>query len=122
MYQRIAAAAVGMLDRGVTVAAIARHFGVDDQHGRQGDPLVPAAVSAWRHHSIVIASVAGRRRGGPSTGWCSVPARFSSNRRRSRAAASRLRRYPRVRYRLQGELDTMTSGVDVSRSEKLRIR
>ena len=30
VYQRIAAAAVGMRDRGVTVAAIARHFGVDD--------------------------------------------------------------------------------------------
>ena len=30
VYQRIAAEAAGMQDRGVTVAAIARHFGVDD--------------------------------------------------------------------------------------------
>ena len=30
VYQRIAAEAVGMQDQGVTVAAIGRHFGVDD--------------------------------------------------------------------------------------------
>ena len=30
VYERIAAEAAGMQDRGVTVAAIARHFGVDD--------------------------------------------------------------------------------------------
>ena len=29
VYQRIAAEAAGMQDQGVTVAAIARHFGVD---------------------------------------------------------------------------------------------
>ena len=29
-YQRIAANAAGMQDRGLSVAAIARHFGVDD--------------------------------------------------------------------------------------------
>ena len=29
VYQRIAAEAVGMQDQGVTVAGIARHFGVD---------------------------------------------------------------------------------------------
>ena len=30
VYQRIAAEAAGMRDQGVTVAAIGRHFGVDD--------------------------------------------------------------------------------------------
>ena len=30
VYQQIAAQAAGMQNRGVTVAAIARHFGVDD--------------------------------------------------------------------------------------------
>ena len=30
VYQRIAAEATAMQDRGVCVAAIARHFGVDD--------------------------------------------------------------------------------------------
>ena len=79
------------------------------QGGRgQGDPVVPAEVSAWRHQSIVIASVAGRRGGVPSAGCCSVTGRFSPNRPCSPFGASRPSRYRRVTSRCQAESHTTT--------------